>query len=91
MIRCHLSRLMGERRVRLVEVARDVGINRNMLAKLYYDRARRVDVGDLEKLCRYFKCSVGEFLELVPDEPTSSKRAKAGSFSPRGRKGSSES
>ncbi len=80
---------MGERRVRLVEVAREVGVNRNMLAKLYYDRARRIDVSDLEKLCRYFKCSVGDLLELVPDEPIPSKRMKTGSLSPRGRKGSS--
>ena len=86
MIRCHLSRLMGERRVRLIEVARDVGISRNMLAKLYYDRARRVDVADLEKLCRYFGCSVGEFLELVPDQPTPAKRAKAESSGVRRRK-----
>jgi DNA-binding Xre family transcriptional regulator len=40
-----------------------------MLAKLYYDRAKRIDLGDLEKLCQYFGCAVGEFLESVPDRP----------------------
>jgi DNA-binding Xre family transcriptional regulator len=40
-----------------------------MLAKLYYDRAKRIDLGDLAKLCQYFECAVGEFLESVPDRP----------------------
>jgi DNA-binding Xre family transcriptional regulator len=47
-----------------------------MLAKLYYDRARRIDLGDLNKLCLYFGCSVGDFLETVPDR--SAHRAKKG-------------
>lgn len=69
MIKCRLSRLMGEKRVRLIHVARATRISRNMLAKLYYDRAKRIDLGDLEKLCQYFGCAVGEFLESVPDRP----------------------
>jgi putative transcriptional regulator len=50
-----------------MDVARATQISRNMLAKLYYDRARRIDLGDLNKLCRYFSCSVGDLLESVPD------------------------
>ena len=76
MIRCHLSRLMGERRVRLIDVARATQISRNMLAKLYYDRARRVELGDLNKLCRYFGCAVGDLLESVPER--SAHREKKG-------------
>ena len=64
MIRCHLSRLMGEKRVRIVDVARSTGISRNMLAKLYYDRAKRVELSDLTRLCRYFGCAVGDLLEF---------------------------
>src|SRR5437899_12746415 len=67
MIRCHLSRLMGEGRVRLIDVARATRISRNMLAKLYYDRARRMDLGDLNKLGHYSGCSVGGVEESVPD------------------------
>ena len=70
MIRCHLSRLMGERRVRIADVARATGISRNMLAKLYYDRARRVDLGHLAQLCQYFRCTVGDLLEWVSEPLT---------------------
>ncbi len=61
---------MGERRGRLIDVARATGVSRNMLAKLYYDRAVRIDLGVLDKLCGYFQCSVDELLERVPDEPS---------------------
>jgi putative transcriptional regulator len=77
MIRCHLSRLMGEKRVRLIEVARGTGVNRNLLAKLYHDRARRIDLDDVEKLCRFFECGVGELLELIADGSTPAKRTEA--------------
>ena len=76
MIRCHLSKLMGEKRVRLVDVARATQISRNMLAKLYHDRARRIELSDLDKLCHYFGCAVGDLLESMPDRPT--RRDKKG-------------
>ncbi len=64
-VRSRLSVLMGERRVRIIDVARATGISRNMLAKLYYDRARRIDLDDLATLCVYFGCGVGDLLEVV--------------------------
>ncbi len=67
MIRCHLSRLMGERKLKVIDVARDTGIHRNMVTLLYKETATRVDLADLEKLCRYFNCSLGELFELVDD------------------------
>jgi putative transcriptional regulator len=64
-IRSRLSRLMGEKRVRIIDVARATGISRNMLSKLYYDRARRVDLTDIAQLCDYFDCSMEELFETV--------------------------
>ena len=82
MIKCRLSRLMGKKRVRLIDVARATSISRNMLAKLYYDRAKRIDLADLAELCQYFGCTVGEFLESVPDRPTHrEKKEKRGILS----------
>ena len=60
----------------MIDVARATRISRNMLAKLYYDRARRMDLGDLNKLCHYFGCSVGDLLESVPER--SAPREKKG-------------
>lgn len=64
-IQCKLSRLMGEKRVRIIDVSRATGISRNMLSKLYYDRAQRVDLDDIAKLCDYLECSVADLFEIV--------------------------
>ncbi len=82
MIQCHLSRLMGERRVRVAEVARATGISRNMIGRLYYDRARRIDLKDLDKLCAYFGCSVADLLEWKPEQSATRKDGAKNPSSP---------
>ena len=64
-VQSRLSRLMGEKRVRIIDVSRATGISRNMLSKLYYDQARRVELSDIAKLCDYFECSVSDLFEIV--------------------------
>ncbi len=64
MVKCYLSRLMGERKLRIADVARGAGVNRNLVTLLYYERAKRIDFESLERLCRFFNCTVGEVLDL---------------------------
>jgi putative transcriptional regulator len=73
MIKCHLSRFMGEYKMNATDVARATGIHRIMIGQLYRETATRIDLRELEKLCKLFNCSVGEMLEIrrrVKDEPT---------------------
>jgi len=69
MIRCHLARLMGERKMKIVDVARETGLNRNTVTLLYKETAQRIDLEALEKLCQLFQCEVGDLLEYVAEEP----------------------
>ena len=79
MIKCHLSRLLGERRVKISELSRDTGINRGTLTRLYHETAERVELDVLDGLCRYLGCTLGELLEYVPyEEGTEGNRSKAG-------------
>jgi putative transcriptional regulator len=66
MIRCHLSRLMGERKMKIVDVARATGLHRNTITLLYNETATRIDVEAIDALCTLFDCSVGELLEYFP-------------------------
>jgi len=53
-----------------------------MLAKLYYDRAQRVDLADVALLCKYFACTVGDLFEWSPKSPgrpTQSETTKSSS------------
>lgn len=68
MIKCHLARMMGERKLKIMDVARDTGLNRNTITLLYKETAQRIDFSALEALCTYFGCEVGEMLEIQPDK-----------------------
>lgn len=67
MVRCHLARLMGERKMKIVDVARETGLNRNTVTLLYKETAQRIDLDAIEKLCRLFECEVGDLLEVQKD------------------------
>lgn len=67
MIRCHLSRMMGERKMKIADVARETGLHRNTVTLLYNETATRVDLDAIERLCGLFNCTVGELFERVPD------------------------
>lgn len=59
---------MGERKIRVAELAKLTGLHRSRIDLLYSEKVVRVDLDVLEKLCRFFNCEVGEFLQLVEDE-----------------------
>jgi putative transcriptional regulator len=67
MIKCHLSRLMGERKLKIADVAKETGINRGTITRLYHETAVRVDFEVIEKLCRYLDCDLNDLLELIED------------------------
>ncbi len=67
MIRCHLSTLMGARKVKIADVFRATQISRATLTAIYYERATGIDYRTVEKLCRYLEVSVGELLSLEED------------------------
>lgn len=64
MIKCHLSRLMGEKKLKIADVSRDTGINRGTITRLYQETAVRVDFEVLEKLCVYLDCDIQGLLEV---------------------------
>lgn len=67
MIRCHLARLMGERKLKIVDVARETGLNRNTVTLLYKETAQRIDLDAIDKLCDLFECEISELLEKVSE------------------------
>ena len=63
MIKCHLSRLMGERKMKIADVARETGLNRSTVSGLYKEEASRVDLDTIDKLCGLFECQVSDLFE----------------------------
>lgn len=67
MVRCHLSKLMGEQKMKVIDVARETGLHRNTITLLYKETATRVDMDTMNKLCKLFKCSIGDLFEFVDE------------------------
>lgn len=68
MIKCHLSKLMGEKKLKIVDVARETGVNRGTITRLYHETASRVELETIEALCRYLGCDVGDLFEFVDEQ-----------------------
>lgn len=68
MVKCHLSRILGERKLKVAEVARDTGINRNTLHRLYNETATRVDLEVIEQICRHLQIEVGDLFEVIDSD-----------------------
>jgi len=66
MIRCHLGRLLGERKLKISDVAVATGIHRHTLTRLYSETAERVELEVIDQLCAYLNIPVGDLLERVP-------------------------
>lgn len=64
MIKCHLSTLMGERKIKIADLARKTNTNRGTITRLYHETATRIELDVVDKLCRHFQCEVGDLFEL---------------------------
>ena len=62
-MKCHLSKIMGVKRLKIADVARDTGINRGTITRLYNETATRVELEAIDLLCAYLEVSIGELFE----------------------------
>lgn len=68
MIKNHLSKLMGERRYTIVQVAEKTGMSTSTISNLYNEKVKRLDFDTLEKLCKLFNCKIQDLIEYIPDD-----------------------
>ncbi len=67
MIKCHLSRIMGEKRLKISNLSSETGINRGTLTRLYHETFTRVDIDVIDKLCNFLEVGVGDLFEVVEE------------------------
>ena len=68
MIKCHLSRIMGEKRLRISNLVEMTGLHRNSITLLYHEKASRVDLETINQLCRVLECKPGDLFEYIPSD-----------------------
>jgi len=73
MIRFKLQELLAEkqfkdgRRVTLTELSEVTGINRVTISKMVNHRSYSTVTDNVDALCKFFNCKVGDLMEYVPD------------------------
>jgi putative transcriptional regulator len=60
----------GER-VDLADVANATGIHRTTLSKINNIRGYNMTSSNVDRLCKFFNCTVGDLMVYVPDEEVS--------------------
>ena len=65
MIKCYLSIIMGEKRLKISDVAKSTGINRGTISRLYNETATRVDLEVIDILCDYLDVKLDDLFEKI--------------------------
>ncbi|MEQ8192801.1 MAG: helix-turn-helix transcriptional regulator [Candidatus Eremiobacterota bacterium] len=68
MIKNNLSLLLGKRRLKMTEVAKKAGVNKNTILNLYHERTTKIDFSVIDKLCKVLGCQPGDILIYVPEK-----------------------
>lgn len=74
MVRSHLANLMQQNRLKTAELARLAEVNRSTVTALAKDRATRVDLAAIERICTVLGCGLADLLEIVPDNSSPAAR-----------------
>ena len=75
MIKIHLSRILGEKRIPQAELARQTGIRPSTISEIYNEIAERLNINHIDRICEYLDCDVTDLIEYIPD-----KQKKTGKF-----------
>ncbi len=68
MIRIQLGRLLGERQMKMLDLSRKTGIDKNALSNLYHQKVGGIRFDTLDKICHALNCGVGDLLEYVEEQ-----------------------
>lgn len=65
-IRCRLSRILGERRIKVVDLCRQAGIAKGTALALYHERAKGISWDVLDRICAALQVAPGDLLDREP-------------------------
>ncbi len=73
MIRFRLKERLAEKEfqerriITINEVAKESGIHRATLSKIANEPGYNTGTDNLNRLCKYFECAIGDIVEYIPD------------------------
>ena len=67
MIKVHLSRILGEKRITQAELSRQTGIRPSTISDIYNEMSERLNVEHLDRICEYLDCNINDLIEYIPN------------------------
>ncbi|MGP1412227.1 MAG: helix-turn-helix domain-containing protein [Peptoanaerobacter stomatis] len=68
MIKIHLSKLLGERRMSQKRLAELTDIRRATINEMYHELVERVNLDYLSRICQVLNIKIEDLLEYIPDK-----------------------
>ena len=68
MIKIHLSRILGEKRITQSQLSKKTGIRPGTISEMYHELIERVNLDYLSRICDVLECDVSDILEYIPDK-----------------------
>lgn len=68
MIKIKLSDLLGKNKMTQKALSEMTGIRAATISKMYYEETKRIDIKQINSLCKAFNCEISELLEYIPDK-----------------------
>ncbi len=67
MIKIKLSDLLGKHKMSQKALSDLTHIRPATISKMYYEETKRLDIKQLNNICRVFNCEISDLLEYIPD------------------------
>lgn len=67
MLKNNVSTIIGQRKMRISEVAKIAGLRYNTVYNLFYDKTEGIEFSTLNKLCYALECTPNDLLIYEPD------------------------
>lgn len=68
MVRIHLSRLLGEKRMSQKKLSELTGIRPNTISEWYNEITVSLKVEHIDRICEVLGCSLDELIEVIPNK-----------------------
>lgn len=68
MIRIKLSELLGKHKMNQRALSLLTNIRPATVSKMYYEETKRIDIKQIDSICKALDCEVSELFEYIPDK-----------------------
>jgi len=68
LINIKVAELMGRHKLTKKALAEKTGIRPNTVSALWLGTVKRIEVGQMDKLCEALDCQPGDLFEYLPDQ-----------------------